>query len=470
MWFVTHYPSSRRSTPRPRFYAFGLVAVLAILVPSITTFAALITTDTYIVRAEETLTEDQYVTSTSAHIEGVVDGDLTIFSGSITITGEVTGSVTVFSLASVTVSEGARIGGSLRGTAGTLRIAGTVGSDLFVAAASIVIDPSAEIGRDVMGFGGAVTVRGDVARDLRGRVFRSEISGDVGGDVDIATQSLVITPDASIGGDVLYRSPSDADIDEGAQIAGSVTRLPTQGNFLYGVILSMATVISFLGFLVAGIVALWLFRTSSSRAVGSILRKPIRSFLVGLLTVIAFPAATLVLAMTLVGLPIAVIGVLIGVIAFIIGPVPAVTALGNRVLVNRGGLFGAFVVGAVLWRLGIWLIPVVGGFIYLIALVWGIGAWVMGFAAARRGDPTPPALLPASLIVEDRIPKDWVPPLAPKQVESTVKEATEVIDVPTQVDPEPQPEQSEAEAASDEDAPPTEDPKPDTDSWGLPTQ
>jgi MFS family permease len=232
----------------------------------------------------------------------------------------------------------------------------------------------------------------------------------------------------------------------------------------------MATVISFLGFLVAGIVALWLFRTSSSRAVGSILRKPIRSFLVGLLTVIAFPAATLVLAMTLVGLPIAVIGVLIGVIAFIIGPVPAVTALGNRVLVNRGGLFGAFVVGAVLWRLGIWLIPVVGGFIYLIALVWGIGAWVMGFAAARRGDPTPPALLPASLIVEDEIPEDWVPPLAPKQVESTVKEATEVTEVPTQVEPEPQPEQSEAEAASDEDAPPTEDPKPDTDSWGLPTQ
>jgi hypothetical protein len=98
----------------------------------------------------------------------------------------------------------------------------------------------------------------------------------------------------------------------------------------------------------------------------------------------------------------------------------------------------------------------------------------MGFAAARRGDPTPPALLPASLIVEDKIPKDWVPPLAPKQVESTVKEATEVTEVavPVHQTPlqEPQPEEPEAEAASDEDAPPTEDPKPETDSWGLPTQ
>jgi cytoskeletal protein CcmA (bactofilin family) len=448
------------------------VAVLAVLIPSLTTFAALITTDTYIVRATDTVTEDQYVTSTSAHVEGVIDGDLTIFSGSVTIEGDITGSVTVFSVASVTITEGAHIGGSLRGTAGTLLVAGAVDGDLFVTSASVVVDPSGEIGRDAMGFGGALTIRGGVARDVRGRTMRTEISGDVAGDVDIASQSLTITSTASIGGDVLYRSPSDAAIDGEADVAGSVTRLPTQGNFIYGVILSMATVISFLGFLVAGIAAIWLLRTSSSSAVGSILSKPIRSFLVGVVTVIAVPAAVLLLAMTLVGLPLAAIGVLIGAIAFIIGPVPAVTALGNRVLVNRGGLFGAFVVGAVLWRLGIWLVPVVGGFVYLIALVWGIGAWVMGFTAARRGDPTPPALLPASMIVKDEIPEDWVPPLAPKQSEPAVPEAGETKpDIESE--PEPQVEPAEAAAPSEQDPrpdpPPPDDPKPETDSWGLPT-
>jgi cytoskeletal protein CcmA (bactofilin family) len=472
MWSVKLYRSSRRSTTNPRFYAFGLVAVLAVLLPSLTTFAALITTDSYIVPVDESIAEDQYVTSTSAHIEGVVDGDVIIFSGEVTISGEVTGTVTVFSVAPVTITEDAVIGGSLRGSAGTLRVAGTIGSDLFVAAASVVIDPTGEIGRDVMGFGGALTVRGSVERDVRGRTMRTEISGDVGGDVDIATQSLVITPTASIAGDVLYRSPSDAAIDDAAEVAGSVTRLPTQGNFIYGVIVSMATVISFLGFLVAGMAAIWLFRSSSSRAVGSVLRKPIRSFLVGVLTVIVFPAAVLLLALTLVGLPLAVIGVLIGVIAFIIGPVPAVAALGNRVLVNRGGLFGAFVIGAVLWRLGIWLIPVVGGFVYLIALVWGIGAWVMGFAAARRGDPTPPALLPASMIVNDGIPMDWIPPLAPKQIEpvvTEVAEVTEVTEAPTHVGSEPKIEELGVEVAADEAVLPADDSKPETDSWGLPT-
>jgi MFS family permease len=201
--------------------------------------------------------------------------------------------------------------------------------------------------------------------------------------------------------------------------------------------------------------------------VGSILRQPIRSFLVGFLTVIAFPAVVLFLAMTLVGLPLAVVGVLIGGIAFIIGPVPAVTALGNRVLWNRGGLFGAFVVGASLWGIAIWLIPVVGGFVYVIGSIWGIGAWVMGFTAARRGDPTPPALLPASMVANDEIPADWVPPLAPKPDEPDLINDTAVVEADTQDEPSQQ-ESDDAVDTSEVEAPPEEDPTPETDSWGLP--
>lgn len=454
MWFVKHYSSNRRLSRKPRFYALGIVAVFAVLAPALSTFGAVVTTDRYIVREGDTVTEDQYVTATSAQVEGVIDGDLTVFSGNLTITGEVTGSVTVFSVGSVTVAEGAAVGGSLLGTAATLHVAGTIADDIFLGAASMVIDPSGEVGRDMIAFGGALTVRGEVARDVRGRTMRTEISGDIGGDVDVATQGLDITGTASIGGDILYRSPGEADIAGNAQIDGTVTRLPTRGNFIYGVILALATVVAFLGFVVAGIVSLWLLRTSSSRAVGVILTRPIRSFLVGLVTVIVFPAAILILAMTLVGLPLAAIGVLIGGVAFIIGPVPAVTALGNRVLMNRGGLFGAFVIGAVLWRLGIWLIPFVGGFLYLIGFVWGIGAWVMGLSAARRGDPTPAALLPASMIVQDDIPPDWEPPLAPQRAGP---EAELELDVELKPAPVTEPE-----------APDEAEPPGSTDSWGLP--
>jgi cytoskeletal protein CcmA (bactofilin family) len=472
---VKPFLSNKNLSSKPRFYAFGVAAVFLVLLPSIPTFAALVTTDRYIVGDEQMVTEDQYVTASSGHIEGIIEGDLTIFAGSLTITGDVTGSVTVFSVGSVTVADGARIGGALRGSAGTLHIGGEVGSDVFVGAASIVIDPTGEVGRDLMAFGGAVTARGVVGRDLRGRTMRTDITGEIGGDVDIATQGLDITGTASVGGDVLYRSPAEADIDDGAQINGTVTRLPTRGNFIYGIILSLATVVSLLGFLVTGIAALWALRASSSRAVGSVLRRPFRSFLVGLVTVIVAPAIVLLLAMTLVGLPLAAIGVIVGVVAFIIGPVPVVTALGNRVLLNKGGLFGAFVVGGILWGIGIWLIPVIGGFIYLIGLVWGIGAWVMGLAAARRGDPTPPALLPASLVAEEEIPADWEPPLAPQRTVASPEPSEELEPTPIteQGAPAPLSDDEDLEVPATEPSPslnePGENPPPAIDGWGLPT-
>jgi hypothetical protein len=103
------------------------------------------------------------------------------------------------------------------------------------------------------------------------------------------------------------------------------------------------------------------------------------------------------LSMTLVGIPLALILVLIGIALFIIGPLPAVTALGHRVLFGRGGLFGAFVAGAALWRFGIWIIPVVGGLLYVLAMVWGIGGWVLGVIATRRAEPIAAPLLPERL-------------------------------------------------------------------------
>jgi hypothetical protein len=144
-----------------------------------------------------------------------------------------------------------------------------------------------------------------------------------------------------------------------------------------------------------------------------VITNPIKTLLWGLGAVIALPVVTVLLAATLVGLPLALLLVMVMVAGLIVGPVPAITALGNRILFRRGGLLGAFVVGAILWRLAIWLIPLVGGVLFVIALVWGVGAWIVGMLAARNDDPVPAALLPASMIPESGVPDDWEPPLPP---------------------------------------------------------
>jgi cytoskeletal protein CcmA (bactofilin family) len=361
---------------------------------SLTTFASLVTTDQYIVTGDDVVAEDVYVTSVRSTIDGVVDGDLTIFTGDLIITGEVTGTVTVFSSGSVTVAPTGSIGGSLNGVAVNASIAGSVVGDVFLTAPSVVVSSTGSIGRDAMLFGGTARVEGSVGRDVRGRTLRLVVDGAVGGDIDVATQKLEFGPAAVVGGDVLYRSPVEARGAGEAGISGTLTRLPTQGNFVYGIILALANVVGFLGFILAGIVTLWVVRGTSARATGAVLVHPWRSLAVGIASVIVLPLLVAAAAMTLVGIPLAVIGVLIGIALFIIGPLPAVTALGHRVLLGNGGLFGGLVAGAVLWRLGIWIIPLVGVFLYVLAMVWGIGGWVLGVVATRKADPIAAPLLP----------------------------------------------------------------------------
>ena len=363
-----------------------------------TSLASLVTTDRYIVTDEDVVDEDVYVTSVSSTIEGVVDGDLVIFTGDLTITGEVTGSVTVFSSGSVVVSPTGSIDGSLNGVAVNATVAGDVAGDVFITAPSIVVSSTGTIGRDAMLLGGTARIEGSVGRDVRGRTLRLVVDGTVGGDIDVATQKLEFGPDAVVGGDVLYRSPIEASGATSATIDGTLTRLPAQSNFVYGIILWLANIVGFLGFVVAGIVVLWAVRGTSARATGSVLVHPFKSLAVGIATAIALPLVIVALSMTLVGIPLAAILVLIGIALFIIGPLPAVTALGHRVLLGRGGLFGAFVAGAALWRFGIWIIPVVGGLLYVLAMVWGIGGWVLGVIATRRAEPIAAPLLPQRLI------------------------------------------------------------------------
>ncbi len=386
--------------------------------PGAAVVAGVVTTDLFIVDEDTPIEEDVYVASTSGRVEGTIDGDLTIATGELTITGTVTGSVNALTSGTVRIAPGGVVGGALRAVSPNVEVEGSVGADVFVTGAGLSI--SGSVARDVIVFGGAVDVVGSVGRDLRGRMINARINGDVGRDIDIAVELLSIGSTATVGGDVLYRSANTASISADAEIAGEVVELPAQSNFFYGLILTLANIISFLGFVVGGMVVLWLFRATGEAAVDAIESSPLKTLLIGIATVIVGVIGLVLLAATLVGLPLAFLVLLALGLSLIFGPVPSVTVFGDILVRKRWGLFGAFVLGAVLWRFTIWVssvagIGAIGGVLYLIAHSWGIGGWVLGGWRVRAARDRDRDVLPPGVLVDADLPDDWEYPKAPRE-------------------------------------------------------
>ncbi len=349
---------------RARFARFSTVfglAVVALLLPLHGIFAEIISTNIYILNTGQTQAEDVYIASNTARVDGTIDGDLVISTGSLEIGGTVTGDVLVLSSGPVEVN--GTIEGSLRGFARSITVNGTVGNDVTVS--TTTLDISGTVARDVLFFGGSLHMSGEVGRDVNGRMITAALNGEVGHDVDIAVSSLTVDGATVINGDLLYRSSVDARIAATAQVGGQSDRLPTRGGWGFELVLTVATIVGFLGFVFAGIVLIWLFRRTAPRSIDYVAASPWKAAGVGLLTLVLAPILVVVLMMTLVGVPVALVVMLLLVLGLFFGPIPAVTAAGFKLLRGRWGLFAAFVLGAVIWRIGIWLIPLVGVALYL---------------------------------------------------------------------------------------------------------
>lgn len=325
--------------------AFASVLVLAVLlVPAVA--AQDRQTGGVIVVEEDEVVDGITATGGTVVVQGTVDGDLTAVGGDVRIDGEVTGDATVVS--------------------GSFLLNGDVGGDLSV-------------------FGGSVQVAEDASVDglFESAAADVTVAGTVGGDVRVQGDQLTIGPTAEIGGNLMQAVRSLSLSDE-ASVAGEIQSVeqieftqvvPMQFDVpgwafpLYGFLIN----------LVLGIILLLLLPDFSFGVVDRIHNNPLFSLLIGGLTVIVAPILLGLLAITIIGIPLALLGLLIFIIALWAGTVYGGFALGAALLApfdvtNRWAIlvFGLFVI------LLLSLLPFIGGFIYFLITLLGFGALVLG--------------------------------------------------------------------------------------------
>jgi hypothetical protein len=337
-----------------------------------------------IVPEGDVLEEDLYAFGELVIIEGVVRGDLFAVTGELKISGVVEGDVIALVGGPSTID--GTVGGALRIAGIRVDVAGTVGDD--VAGLAIEADIGGSVGRDLLFIGGEVAIPGSIGRDVRLQAFRLGLDGVVGRDVLVRVDSMSLGAETEVRGDALYQASQKARVADGATVTGLFTRRTVLAPIWAKALTRAFSILSLLGLIVAGLAASWVFRGTSRAALEAVTVHPVRSAGIGVATLIALPLLTVPLFLTLVGIPVALFVLLAWLLALALGPIPAVTRLGGVVLRQRGTTAAALVIGAVLWRLSMWALPLIAALIYLIALVVGLGGYVAaGWEVRRRSDP-----------------------------------------------------------------------------------
>ncbi len=208
------------------------------------------------------------------------------------------------------------------------------------------------------------------------------ISGRVNGDVVVFNGRVELRSGARVTGDVVAQNAPV--VAPGATIGGTTRRVETNpnwdrfgwvGRFAFWLAVSVST-------LVVGLVLLWLVGSGAGRILDATRGRIGASIGWGLLLFFGLPILAILALVTVVGIPLG-IGLLAALgLIYALGYSAAAWVLGRLILRQPAAWVLAFLVGWAILR-AVALVPVLGGLVWFVAVVFGLGALVVAIWRAR---------------------------------------------------------------------------------------
>lgn len=293
------------------------------------------------------------------------------------------------------------IGKNLFASGGDLRLEGEVEGKARVAGGTLRMAPGARIGGEASFAGGTIEIDGSIDGRLHAYGERIVINGSVGGDVELAGSNIRLGPEARIAGKLVYRSSDEIVLDPGAQVTGGITKSRKEREWLrrLGRGASIAGgITAAIGMLLLGAVLILGMPRFSREAAAAIRNKPWQSLGLGCVMLIGVPIATVILVITLVGIPLALLLAFAYVALLMLGYLIGAIFVGDQALER----IDAAKLGSVWWRALFLLlavvviaivrqVPVVGDIATGLLFLAGIGAFTMRTYRSMFGQPPPQA-------------------------------------------------------------------------------
>ncbi len=273
----------------------------------------------------------------------------------------------------------------------TLTLAADVGGDVYAAGESLIIPSDVSVGGNVY-FGGAnLDLDGTVAGSLLGGGANIALDGAIGGRVKLEAADLSLGPAASIGGDLIYTSPGQATVADGATIAGRtdwterVTEHDGDDDSEGGGIAAGLGwhAFLFLSACLVGGVLLLLFPKALRRPAALLEEEAPVSLGIGFAVLLGVPVLAVFLALFVLPIPLSLLALAVYLPVTFLARYVAAFALGTWLTGRMGRAatpWWTLVAGLAVLHLG-YAVPFLGGLVTLGATVLGLGAI---FLAARR--------------------------------------------------------------------------------------
>ncbi|HWC27340.1 MAG TPA: polymer-forming cytoskeletal protein [Solirubrobacteraceae bacterium] len=252
--------------------------------------------------------------------------------------------------------------------------------DRIVLVGSVLVDHDETAG-DVVVVDGDVLVRGTVTGDLIVVSGDVTIRGTVAGDVVVVSGLATLGRAARVSGDLVYADDRPI-LTPGARVEGDVQRFAVGDASIIGAI---GTWIVFtVSLLVLGLVLLLLAPRAGAALAATARAKALVSAIVGLLAFFLLPIIAIALVVTIIGLPLGIVLLLLILPLYAFGYLTSALVIGSAIR-KQGGIL-AFVIGLIILQL-LGLIPIAGGIIGLLAILFGLGVLLVALVRARTASP-----------------------------------------------------------------------------------
>lgn len=347
---------------------FGM---LAMLMP-FSAYAADIRTEDGTIGEDETIDDDLYIFSDEVEVEGIVVGDLIASGGNVEVSGNVMGDLYV---TGGMVSVSGNIDGSIYAAGGQVEISGIVGRSIISFGGQVRILSDASVFEDVVACGGQVSVDGFVGDDLRAAGGSLDIKSEVRGDAIVSGGDVKIDED-KVAGDV----EKNVDMEKTTKSTKREVEGFGRASSTFNIIANAAV---WVGMFVVGAVLIWLAPVKTKIMVEKISAswsEFFMSLLYGFLGSIVLGVGSIVLIITLIGMPLG--GLIIGFLAFVawIGVLWADMAVGRSIVKLVGVKDDSYYISLLAGR----VLSLVIGWIPCVNLLYGYILFLVVLGAVIR--------------------------------------------------------------------------------------